>query len=153
MALMSKKKNSEEDASVLESSEQISGQSNDTSEMTIEDEVVEVNPESNEEIKSAVEEAEMEIEAVKDEPLNAVEVEVEEAPEPVAPTIDYQSEIDALLPERALLAESATELTSKVEAQEQQVIALQSWAGKQRESFLWKILNRMKNNADGVQAK
>jgi hypothetical protein len=150
---MSKKKNSDENASVLESSEQISGQSNDTSKMTIEDEVVGVNPESKEEIKSVVEEVKMEIEAVKDEPLNAVEVEVEEEPEPVAPTIDYQSEIDALLTERALLAESATELTFKVEAQEQQVIALQSWAGKQRASFLWKILNRMKNNADEVQAK
>lgn len=69
----------------------------------------------------------------------------------VVPEIDYQAEIDKLLASRQSLADEAVLLSEQIKKQQDSTDELHRWVSEQKESFLWKVLNRMSNNKSEVQ--
>ena len=69
----------------------------------------------------------------------------------IVPEIDYQSEIDKLLVSRQSLADEAVLLSEQIKKQQDSTDELHRWVSEQKESFLWKVLNRMSNNKSEVQ--
>jgi len=68
-----------------------------------------------------------------------------------AAEVDFQAEIDKLFITRQSLAEEAVLLSEQEKTQHISTQALHHWVSEQKESFLWKVLNRMNMNKAEVQ--
>lgn len=117
-------------------------------------EEIESLPESVHDLSSRDEIVEIIDSSQRNEPLPqlATEMAKTEPIEPILPSSDLQTKIDALLSEREILAAEAVELIEQVDTQEALSNTLHQWVDEQKNSFLWKVLNTMSMNEKEVKS-